>query len=217
MSKQLDERMMIDEVGERLRELGAHGPSTKTSNLLAFDEVLGWVDWRIPDGGGGNLAWLPKAEAEAFIAKVLPDLKRVAEASRRRPSRAEIMRRHREDVAAQERERSPPPPELQPQRSSQSRSVPWPGAQRQASTVFAIQRNGWYHSISGVPAGVEKLRLRPQKQDGTTSAKVWLTDESLALIECNGVTMSLPLPSERSGKVFNALLTSAERSRVLGN
>ena len=94
--------MTIDEVGEALRAAGAHSPSTKTSNLLAFDEVLGWVDWRIPEGEGGNMAWLPQAEADAFIARVLPDLKRAAKAGRRRPSRAEIIRRHREDLKAEE-------------------------------------------------------------------------------------------------------------------
>ena len=89
-----DERMTIDEVGEALREAGAHGPSTKTSNLLAYDDALGWVTWRNP----GNAAWLPKAAAEAFIARVLPDLKDSAQASKDRPSRAEIMRRHKEDT-----------------------------------------------------------------------------------------------------------------------
>ena len=91
-----DQRMTIHEVGERLIEGGAHGPSASTSNLIAYDDVTGDIRWwygddakvpgwpaDAPMGLSGNHAWAPKAEAEAFIAKVLPLMQGEAEDARR--------------------------------------------------------------------------------------------------------------------------------------
>ena len=89
-------RMTIHEVGERLIEGGAHPPSAGTSNLIAYDDVTGDIRWwygedaqqpgwpaDAPMGLSGNHAWAPAGEAEAFIAKVLPLMRKEAEGASR--------------------------------------------------------------------------------------------------------------------------------------
>ena len=92
----VDQRMTIREVSERLIEGGAHSPSAGTSNLIAYDDVTGDIRWwygddaqapgwpaDAPMGLSANHAWAPAAEAEAFISRVLPLMRKEAEGASR--------------------------------------------------------------------------------------------------------------------------------------
>ena len=84
-------RMTLDEISQALIDGGAHRPSASRSNLLAFESVTGEVRWR----GGKDVPvgemWLPKAEAQAFIAEKLPIMREEAAGARRA---AEHWRKH---------------------------------------------------------------------------------------------------------------------------